>query len=163
MSRSLSAFWQQFSANYKRTRFPWKKHALIGSDLDGNEYWEMPNPLGGRPKRWVQMRQEDDYTIFRQDQLPVQWQAWLRHTRYEAPTTQDLIKEIQRQAIVQQRAKQLDMEWEQRKLQLAAEAEAENQPATKLEAKATSQHQQPTGQGETFVPGAWNPSSAKRR
>lgn len=43
MSKSL---FQKFSLAYKTTRFPWKKHALIGYDLKGNEYWDCPNPLG---------------------------------------------------------------------------------------------------------------------
>lgn len=35
---------QRLRLVYKTSRFPWKKHVMVGWDLDGNEYWEMPNP-----------------------------------------------------------------------------------------------------------------------
>lgn len=35
---------QRLRLIYKTSRFPWKKHVMVGWDLDGNEYWEMPNP-----------------------------------------------------------------------------------------------------------------------
>jgi len=87
MSKSL---YQKLSLAYKTSRFPWKKHALIGYDLKGNEYWDCPNPLGmltyptarqfianndskgGRMKRWVQMvdDSENDLTVFHENKLP---------------------------------------------------------------------------------------------
>jgi len=47
------------------------------------------------------------------ERLTVQWQAWLRHTRTGAPTIQELVQEERRKALVQERAKALDQEWEQ--------------------------------------------------
>jgi hypothetical protein len=43
----------------------------------------------------------------------VQWQAWLRHTRYEPPSLQELFIDEKRKAIVQDRARVLDKQWEQ--------------------------------------------------
>jgi NADH dehydrogenase [ubiquinone] 1 alpha subcomplex assembly factor 2 len=43
----------------------------------------------------------------------VQWQAWLRHTRYEPPSLQELLVDEKRKAIVQDRARVLDEQWEQ--------------------------------------------------
>ena len=40
----------------------------------------------------------------------VQWQAWLRHTRYEPPTVQELVKEQQRRTRLQQKVRQLEVE-----------------------------------------------------
>jgi NADH dehydrogenase [ubiquinone] 1 alpha subcomplex assembly factor 2 len=48
----------------------------------------------------------------------VQWQAWLRHTRFEAPSIPELVQEQRRRLIIQERAKNLEQEWAQRKLQM---------------------------------------------
>ncbi|KAL0085480.1 hypothetical protein J3Q64DRAFT_1743795 [Phycomyces blakesleeanus] len=173
MSRPASSFLQRFSEVYKTVRFPWKKHALVGKDLEGNEYWEMPNPLGGRVKRWVQMKDHDDMTLLEQSHLPVQWHAWLRHTRPTPPSIQELVMEERRKAIVQGRAKKLDDAWAERKLQIEREEAAE--PAKMIErgsppedasvedASSTKKTSRPTGQGDTFVPGEWQPNAPRRR
>ncbi|KAG1467708.1 hypothetical protein G6F56_004255 [Rhizopus delemar] len=163
MSRPASLF-QKISSTYKTSRFPWKKHALIGYDLSGNEYWDCPNPLGGRMKRWVQMKDIDnnDYTVFNQNLLPVQWQAWLRHTRQVPPTIVELVQEEKRKQIVLQRAKTLDEEWEQRKLQLQEQKERERLLEEDKDKKVEAKTTEPSGHGETFAPGEWNPVSSKR-
>jgi NADH dehydrogenase [ubiquinone] 1 alpha subcomplex assembly factor 2 len=46
MSKPTTSLIKRLQLTYKVSRFPWKKHALIGYDLDGNEYWDCPNPLG---------------------------------------------------------------------------------------------------------------------
>ena len=43
MSKSLSTV-ERLKLIYKTNRFPWKRHVMVGWDLTGNEYWEMPNP-----------------------------------------------------------------------------------------------------------------------
>ncbi|KAI8098663.1 uncharacterized protein BX664DRAFT_381348 [Halteromyces radiatus] len=153
---------QRLSLAYKLNRFPWKKNVLVGTDLDGNEYWEMPSPLGGRYKRWVQMKEHDDYAVFNQNQLPVQWQAWLRHTRTEAPSLQELVQEQRRRLIIQERAKKLDEEWQQRKLQLKAEQEEAARIEESRQQSESSNSTEPTGQGDTFVPGEWTPTNVRR-
>lgn len=45
MSKSVNLL-QRLALTYKASRFPWKKHAVVGYDLSGNEYWDCPNPLG---------------------------------------------------------------------------------------------------------------------
>ncbi|CAO0789713.1 unnamed protein product [Mucor circinelloides] len=172
MSKSL---YQKLSLAYKTSRFPWKKHALIGYDLKGNEYWDCPNPLGGRMKRWVQMvdDSENDLTVFHENKLPVQWQAWLRHTRTVAPTIQELVQEERRKALVQERAKALDQEWEQRKLELQKIQDDEQREVDRLAALESEKEQKdkeeaakssrPSGTGDTFSPGEWNPTSSRRR
>ncbi|GAA5803410.1 hypothetical protein EDC94DRAFT_629878 [Helicostylum pulchrum] len=169
MSKPATLF-QKLSLYYKITRFPWKKHALIGYDLKGNQYWDCPNPLGGRMKRWVQMydkKENDDLTVFSQDKLPVQWVSWLRHTRTAAPTINDLIQEERRREMVQGRAKALDQQWAKRKLELQKIQEDEQLEVNRLSAIDKAEEQkvqttQPTGQGDTFSPGEWNPTRSKR-
>ncbi|KAG2197822.1 hypothetical protein INT47_009703 [Mucor saturninus] len=170
MSKPVSSLLQRLSSTYKTRRFPWKKHALIGYDLNGNEYWDCPNPLGGRMKRWVQMHDKDDnndLTRFSQDSVPVQWQAWLRHNRNVAPTIQDLLQDERRIAIVQGRAKALDENWAKRKLELQEAQEAEQMEVNRLASIESAEEQkvqstQPKGHGETFTPGEWAPSRSKR-
>ncbi|KAI9249006.1 hypothetical protein BY458DRAFT_494203 [Sporodiniella umbellata] len=169
MSRRGSLL-QKLSAAYKTTRFPWKKHALVGHDLSGNEYWDSPNPLGGRMKRWVQMKEieHNDYTVFNQNLLPVlkfsffvvQWQAWLRHTRQVPPTIVELVQEEKRKQIILQRSKALEAEWENRKLQ--SQKQKEKELLLEEGSKAENTTTEPSGHGETFSPGEWNPISSKR-
>ncbi|KAI7904969.1 uncharacterized protein BX663DRAFT_501203 [Cokeromyces recurvatus] len=174
MSKPPTILFKKLVNLYKVSRFPWKKHALIGFDLQGNEYWDCPNPLGGRPKRWVQMVDgtENDLTVFHQNKLPVQWQSWLRHTRNIAPTLEELVLEERRRAIIQGRVKTLEQEREQRKLELQKINEIESKELERLSVikeeandkkeQQTSNSTQPTGQGDTFSPGEWNPVSSRR-
>ncbi|CAO3649236.1 unnamed protein product [Cunninghamella echinulata] len=105
------------------------------------------------------MKEHDDYAVYNQNLLPVQWQAWLRHTRFEAPTVQELLKEQYRRQIVQERAKKLDQEWQQRKIEL----QKQKDEMAKLEQNSQSQQDidtpstEPKGQGDTFQPGEWKP------
>ncbi|KAI8326956.1 hypothetical protein EDC96DRAFT_544852 [Choanephora cucurbitarum] len=169
MSKPASLI-QRLSLNYKTSRFPWKKHALIGYDLQGNEYWDCPNPLGGRMKRWVQLAEvgNNDHTVFHQNKLPVQWQAWLRHTRNTVPTMEELVLDEKRKALIQGRAKALDQEWEEKKLALQQAKEQEQlelqRQAAAIESgnKEAGSTSQPSGQGDTFTPGEWNPTSSRR-
>ncbi|CEG71764.1 hypothetical protein RMATCC62417_07443 [Rhizopus microsporus] len=139
---------------------------------------------GGRMKRWVQMKNvpRGNLTIFEENQLPgtikqtdnnladsnvVQWQAWLRHTRDYPPTIEELIQDEKRKSIVKERARALEQEWEQRKLQLQQEAEKEKQLLEESSRKEKDKSEEPkstepVGQGDTFTPGEWNPTVSKR-
>ncbi|KAI9250542.1 hypothetical protein BDA99DRAFT_522793 [Phascolomyces articulosus] len=184
MSQSLSTL-QRLKLIYKVNRFPWKKHVMVGWDLAGNEYWEMPNPNhpAGRWKRWVQMKEGgDDVGVFEENKLPVQWQAWLRHTRYEPPAIQELVKEQHRLQRLQQKVRQLEIEADEERERLAVAAlnEVKQQQSLKVEQSQKMEEQEkpkeekkkeetvaegslPEGQGETFVPGSWSPTAATRR
>lgn len=152
MSKAPSLF-HRLSSVYKTSRFPWKKHVLIGYDLSGNEYWEAPNPHrpGGRPKRWVKMLEKQVESDFTQDKLPVQWQAWLRHTRPTTPTIAEIIAADKKRLLIIERAKKLDEEWEQRKLELEA------QDTLLLE-----EDKMPKIGQHDFEPSSWSPSARER-
>ncbi|KAL1929865.1 hypothetical protein VTP01DRAFT_1019 [Rhizomucor pusillus] len=168
MSRPALTTFQRLRILYKANSFPWKKHVMVGWDLDGNEYWEMPDPNnpGGRWKRWVQMK-DDDIGLFEENKLPVQWQAWLRHTRYEAPTIEELLKEQRRRQLLQQRVRQLQLEEQEEKKKLeASSARERNQHAASShaapeEARKDQDTTEPMGHGETFTPGQWTPTSRR--
>ncbi|WVW85310.1 hypothetical protein I302_107348 [Kwoniella bestiolae CBS 10118] len=76
---------------------------LIGYDLQGNKYFEIPNPAGGRMKRFVQYKKNRDLAEYSRAELrpPVQWRAWLSHTRVEPPTLQELQTDTNRQTNLQ--------------------------------------------------------------
>ncbi|WWC63652.1 uncharacterized protein I303_106257 [Kwoniella dejecticola CBS 10117] len=76
---------------------------LIGYDLQGNKYFEIPNPAGGRMKRFVQYKKNRDLAEYSRSELkpPVQWRAWLSHTRVEPPTLEELEFDHSRQQDLQ--------------------------------------------------------------
>lgn len=46
MSKSPTGLLQRLRQAYVGVRMPWRKHVLSGTDLNGNEFFEMPNPNG---------------------------------------------------------------------------------------------------------------------
>ncbi|WWC90411.1 uncharacterized protein L201_005346 [Kwoniella dendrophila CBS 6074] len=76
---------------------------LIGYDLQGNKYFEIANPAGGRMKRFVQYKKNRDLAEYSRSELkpPVQWRAWLSHTRVEPPTLEELEFDYTRQQDLQ--------------------------------------------------------------
>ncbi|TYJ58026.1 hypothetical protein B9479_001118 [Cryptococcus floricola] len=76
-----------------------KPKGLAGYDLQGNRYFELPNPMGGRLKRSVEYAINRDIAEYGRAELkpPVQWRAWLSHTRSDAPSRQELEKDLYRQ------------------------------------------------------------------
>ncbi|KAL1741928.1 hypothetical protein HDZ31DRAFT_44372 [Schizophyllum fasciatum] len=77
-----------------------KPARMVGRDLEGNRYYEMP--IQGRTTRTSRSvrykSKEDEYAyISRHKLLPVQWSAWLSHTRQNAPTLEELQADADRQ------------------------------------------------------------------
>lgn len=58
----------------------------------------------------------------------VQWQAWLRHTRFEAPRIQELVQEQKRLAILRERVRKLEIAEQEEKLRLANKQQHQEQP-----------------------------------
>ncbi|KIL00348.1 hypothetical protein PAXRUDRAFT_271428 [Paxillus rubicundulus Ve08.2h10] len=89
----LRQLWRRF---FKPTR-------LVGKDLEGNKYFEHPSAVNGRPKRTVQYRRNDDMWAYIASgrRLPVQWNAWLTHTRQYPPKIEELRADLARQRRVE--------------------------------------------------------------
>ncbi|CDS05720.1 hypothetical protein LRAMOSA08248 [Lichtheimia ramosa] len=157
---------QRLRLIYKTSRFPWKKHVMVGWDLDGNEYWEMPNPNNpeGRWKRWVQLKEHDgDVGLFEENKLPVQWQAWLRHTRFEAPRIQELVQEQRRLAILRERVRKLEIAEQEEKLRLANKQQDQEQPSVQEQKeKELPAFKRGFSEGGD-EPEPWTPSAPARR
>ncbi|KAF8552098.1 hypothetical protein OG21DRAFT_197254 [Imleria badia] len=79
---------------------------LVGRDLEGNTYYEHPNANEGRAKRTVQYQRSDDMWTYIASgkRLPVQWNAWLTHTRLDPPSIEELETDMARQRRVQMNA-----------------------------------------------------------
>ncbi|KAG0368432.1 hypothetical protein BC939DRAFT_465330 [Gamsiella multidivaricata] len=96
---------------------------LAGKDLDGNLYFEKPDPNGGRyPRRTVELA---DPTLseanYDDANITVQWQSWLRNTRKDPPTLAEIQRDEARKQLTITRAMALDQAWQDRKAELALE------------------------------------------
>ncbi|KAG0197898.1 hypothetical protein BGX28_008618 [Mortierella sp. GBA30] len=96
---------------------------LIGKDLEGNLYFEKPDPNGGRyPRRTVELANPElSEANYDDANIAVQWQSWLRNTRQDAPTLAEIQRDETRKKLTVARAKVLDQAWQDRKAVLALE------------------------------------------
>ncbi|RIB02919.1 hypothetical protein C2G38_829970 [Gigaspora rosea] len=108
---SANSYVSRFLIMWKQARLPWRQRVLVGSDLYGNEYYESNRFINGRKKRTVEMKEKKPLGEYNSDSLPVQWQSWLRHTRHEPPTAEEIIMANRRRELIIQRAKVLDKDW----------------------------------------------------
>lgn len=67
--------------------------------MEGNKYFEHPNANNGRSKRTVKYRKNEDMWAYVASgkRLPVQWSAWLTHTRPDPPSIEELQADLARQ------------------------------------------------------------------
>lgn len=97
---------------------------LVGTDLLGNKYYEIPTSFG-RPKRFVEYAEPGtegskerminsgnysnrlEYRLGTQ-QLPVQWTAWMSFTRANPPTMDELKRDYVRQERLRQRVAEIE-------------------------------------------------------
>lgn len=85
-----------------------RKRHYVGYDLDGNQYFEFDNALRpNRPRRMVDFK-TGNWREAREDRLPVQWLTWLKYTRNDPPTIEELEADVQRKAILAHRVQLLD-------------------------------------------------------
>ncbi|KAF3221451.1 hypothetical protein TWF192_008640 [Orbilia oligospora] len=98
---------------WRSLRFPWRRRYFIGMDLEGNTFWEFRDRLVAyRPRRIMDFRggvhSLANYSEFKVDP---QWHQWLRATRFEPPSIQELQDEVTRQKIMVERARLADERW----------------------------------------------------
>ncbi|KAG2036802.1 hypothetical protein BDR03DRAFT_1011365 [Suillus americanus] len=72
---------------------------FVGKDMEGNKYFEHQNANNGRSKRTVKYRENEDMWAYvaSDKRLPVQWSAWLTHTRPDPPSIEELQADLARQ------------------------------------------------------------------
>jgi len=101
---------------------------FVGKDLQGNKYFEYPETYGrvGRPKRMVKYSKFAEKNGQGIATIPIQWNAWLSHTRPSPPSLGELRVDAGRMEQVRMRAFMLDQEERQRR-QVAAPLEPQSQ------------------------------------
>ncbi|KAJ1018494.1 hypothetical protein NDA18_006645 [Ustilago nuda] len=87
---------------------------MVGQDLAGNCYLELPSLSGSidprHTRRSIQWREKKELGDYDQRSIPVQWVMWLRHTRREAPTVEELARDRQRILTTQANAQKLALQ-----------------------------------------------------
>ncbi|CAG8568758.1 15776_t:CDS:2, partial [Acaulospora colombiana] len=132
-------------------------------DLSGNEYYEAVRVINGRKKRTVEMKEERPLCEYDSDEVPVQWQSWLRHTRFDPPTIEELISANKRKEMIIQRAKALDKEWEERKSAMSRGEVISPRPVETIgEEVKDFPFGTSTIPSGSFNPESWNPASTKK-
>ncbi|KAF9963115.1 hypothetical protein BGZ70_007624 [Mortierella alpina] len=123
---------------------------LIGKDFEGNLYFEKPDPNGGRwPRRTVELANPElSEANYDDANIAVQWQAWLRNTRLDAPTIAEIQRDEARKQLTVARAKALDQAWQDRKAELALE-QAQGRQALLGQNTASSSGNKETTESET--------------
>ncbi|KAJ2007171.1 hypothetical protein H4R26_000937 [Coemansia thaxteri] len=87
---------RQAYLQWKALRLPWRKDVLAGTDLDGNLYFERAARAAQRTRRHVLYRKNISVADYTDQLIPVQWQAWMRHTRSHPPTITELLSDVER-------------------------------------------------------------------
>ncbi|KAJ3895313.1 hypothetical protein GG344DRAFT_86017 [Lentinula edodes] len=105
----------------------WHPTGFVGRDLEGSRLFfrsSESNPLKSagyaRSKRSVKYRNPDDMWkyIGGSNRLPIQWSAWLAHTRPNPPSIQELQMDFIRQQRVQHNAALIEASFQQERAQL---------------------------------------------
>ncbi|XP_023244924.1 NADH dehydrogenase [ubiquinone] 1 alpha subcomplex assembly factor 2 isoform X2 [Copidosoma floridanum] len=67
-------------------KFP--KHTLVGVDYFGTKYYEIERTESAhkKPNRYFVPKEKDNF----EQEMPAEWEAWLRHRRRVAPTEEEV-------------------------------------------------------------------------
>ena len=86
--------------NFIQSLKPRRIHGdLMGTDYFGNKYFEIPaNPQIGKrkPSRWFEPKVKEDFD----QEIPAEWEAWLRGRRDVPPSEEELLRNL---AIMEQK------------------------------------------------------------
>ncbi|XP_076098688.1 NADH dehydrogenase [ubiquinone] 1 alpha subcomplex assembly factor 2-like [Mytilus galloprovincialis] len=100
---------------FNLVRQSWRKNptqvtSSKGEDHLGNKYFELPADKAklGRGRRWVEAKQKvgADDTL---SDIPTEWTSWLRFTRKEPPTQEEIDRNYVLMMRTQHRAKEIEM------------------------------------------------------
>lgn len=96
--------WKNFIASITRK---WPAASEVGSDHFGNKYFEIPaDPSHGkrRPSRWFEpcIKEKTD------QEIPVEWEAWLRNRRANPPTKEEIEHNLAVMEMMKLKAAQLE-------------------------------------------------------
>uniref|UniRef100_A0A6J0PC94 NADH dehydrogenase [ubiquinone] 1 alpha subcomplex subunit 12 n=1 Tax=Elaeis guineensis var. tenera TaxID=51953 RepID=A0A6J0PC94_ELAGV len=134
---------------------------MVGVDKAGNRYFTRKEEIDGamKEKRWVVFKGEEDPTS-----IPVEWICWLNGQRKKAPTPEEMIELEARREHVRQnvacKGGSLDLKSFIQQFPSASfdhnrgfEEVSDEIDGTKNKDRSS----EPTGSGESFKPGTWQP------
>ncbi|OBA24233.1 hypothetical protein METBIDRAFT_34634 [Metschnikowia bicuspidata var. bicuspidata NRRL YB-4993] len=123
--------WKRVLHKFQARRdIPFRKKFFVGYDLHGNTYWEFT--IDGnmhRLRRKLEPFQESPFKSDYFETVPPQWLQWLRRTKRDAPTLQELMDDQLRQQRIKILAMHADQKWTMEKQRL------EQEQAFKLQAE----------------------------
>lgn len=124
-------YWKRVLHKFQARRdIPFRKRFFVGYDLSGNTYWEFT--IDGNMSRLRRKLEPFEQSIFKVDHfesVPPQWHQWLRRTRHDAPSLQELIDDQLRQQKMKILAEHAEQKWQNEKFRL------ENDRSQKLQAE----------------------------
>ncbi|KAM0787820.1 hypothetical protein ACM66B_003874 [Microbotryomycetes sp. NB124-2] len=102
-----------------------KERFYVGSDLEGNSFYEWPSPQDPsdwrHAKRTVEYAEARPLSEYQFVSIPVQWSAWMRRTRKLPPTMDELRTDAARQARLADNVEQLRLAYVEEKQRLRGE------------------------------------------
>ncbi|KAJ2115483.1 hypothetical protein IW146_002279 [Coemansia sp. RSA 922] len=145
---------------WKALRLPWRRDVLAGVDLDGNLYFERSVRSAQRTRRHVVYKKNINVAEYNDQIIPIQWQAWMRHTRSQPPTIQELLHDVERRRRMAENVHRLATKGMSRAVAgpeaVDTAQNSRSQPPPPPPASKTS------APGESFEPEGWKPDSANR-
>lgn len=160
-------YWKRILHQFQKRRdIPFRRKFFVGYDLHGNTYWEFT--IDGNMQRLRRKLEPYDVQLFKADYfetVPPQWLQWLRRTRYEAPTLQELINDQLRQQRIKILAQQADQKWyiekerleQEQQMKLDAElhrVEEKNRRFDEEEKKGKNEKEKEVGKSEMEAGGS---------
>ncbi|KAI5957755.1 hypothetical protein KGF57_003021 [Candida theae] len=115
--------WKRLLHKWQARRdIPFRRKFFVGYDLYGNTYWEFT--IDGnltRLRRKLEPFREEVFKVDYFKTIPPQWLQWLRRTRLDAPSLDELVSDQMRQQRLKILARQADEKWQLEKLRLEEE------------------------------------------
>ncbi|KAJ2808103.1 hypothetical protein H4S07_003466 [Coemansia furcata] len=145
---------------WKALRLPWRRDVLAGVDLDGNLYFERSAPSAQRTRRHVLYKKNITVSEYNDQIIPIQWQAWMRHTRSQPPTIQELLHDVERRRRMAENVHSLAAK-EKNRTSAVSGPEAVDIPQNSRSQPQTTVSKT-SAPGETFEPEGWVPARSKK-
>lgn len=122
-------YFQRLLHRFKARRdIPFRRKFFVGYDLSGNTYWEFT--IDGNMHRLRRKLEPYEPKLFKADyfnDVPPQWIMWLRRTRKDPPSLEELMGDQARQHRIKVLAQQADDRWHNEKLRLQQEQQSKLQ------------------------------------
>ncbi|KAK5664012.1 hypothetical protein OQA88_226 [Cercophora sp. LCS_1] len=114
---------------WKMLRLPWRRKFLVGSDLQGNTFWEFRvSNDPGFDGRWRRIVHYPRKTHHGDVKVSPAWHQWLRNTRKDPPTLEEQEADVIRQERMKMLAAEADARWETKGRLVGSPAGAPGQP-----------------------------------